>query len=281
MVSARLSFHSPCFFPSTTGHALSIVRNSTMRLANKTALISGGGTGIGKAIAICFAAEGARVMIVGRRKSPLAETVSEIHSHGGQAAYVIADYAQVKQVKESIAATISTFGTLDILVNNAGVAGFKPILEVTEEDYEYQTSINLKGLLFATKFAIPLLASQGGGSIVNISSGAGLKAVPLSSVYGTTKAGVVHLTKISALETADKNIRVNCICPGFIETPIFDTFIPKDQLRASKASFSEMTPLKRMGRADEVAKAALYLVSEDASWMTGNVVTLDGGLNIA
>ena len=135
--------------------------------------------------------------------------------------------------------------------------------------------------MFATKFAIPALAEQGGGSIVNISSGAGLKAVPASSVYGITKAGVVHLTKIIALEVAYKNIRVNCICPGFIETPIFDTFIPKEELEASKAGFSEMTPLKRMGRADEVAKAALYLVSEDAEWMTGNVLTLDGGLNIA
>ncbi len=252
-----------------------------MKLANKTALISGGGTGIGKATALCFAAEGARVMIAGRREDPLIETVAEIHRNGGQAAYVVADYAQVKQVEESVATTLSTFGTLDILVNNAGVAGFRPILEVTEEEYEYQTSINLKGLLFATKFAISALAEQGGGSIVNISSGAGLRAVPASSVYGITKAGVVHLTKIVALETAAMNIRVNCICPGFIETPIFDTFIPKEELAASKASFSEMTPLKRMGRADEVAKAALYLVSEDAEWMTGNVVTLDGGLNIA
>ncbi len=252
-----------------------------MKLANKSVLISGGGTGIGRATALCFAAEGARVMIAGRRKDPLVETVDEIDRSGGRAAYVVADYAQVKQVEESVATTVSTFGTLDILVNNAGVAGFRPILEVTEEEYEYQTSINLKGLLFATKFAIPALAKQGGGSIVNISSGAGLKAVSGSSVYGITKAGVVHLTKIVALETADKNIRVNCICPGFIDTPIFDTFIPEEELVASKASFCEMTPLKRMGRADEVAKAALYLVSEDAAWMTGNVVTLDGGLNIA
>ena len=154
------------------------------------------------------------------------------------------------------------------------------MLDVTEEDYDYQTSINLKGLLFATKFAIPALAERGGGSIVNVSSGAGLKAVPASSVYGMTKAGVVHLTKIIALETADKNIRVNCVCPGFVDTPVFDTFIPSDQLASSKERFCAMTPLKRMGRADEVAKAVLYLVSEDAAWMTGSVVTLDGGLNI-
>ena len=252
-----------------------------MRLENKTALISGGGTGIGQATALCFAREGARVMIAGRRKDPLAETVAEIQRQGGQAAYVVADYARVKQVEESVETTLSIFGTLDILVNNAGVAAFRPILEVTEDDYEYQTSINLKGLLFATKCAIPALLKQSGGSIVNISSGAGLKAVPQSSVYGITKAGVVHLTKIIALELADKNIRVNCICPGFVETPIFDTFIPQEDLVASKERFSEMTPLKRMGRADEVAKAARYLVSDDAEWMTGNVLTLDGGLNIA
>ncbi len=252
-----------------------------MRLADKTVLISGGGTGIGRATAVCFASEGAQVMIAGRRQGPLLETVDAIHAAGGQAEYVVADYADVQHVEHSIAKTVETFGGLDVLINNAGVAGFAPIDEVTEEDYDYQTSINVKGLLFATKFAIPELAKRNGGSIVNISSGAGLKAVPASSVYGITKAAVVHFTKIMALETAEKNIRVNCICPGFIETPIFGTFIPQEKLAESKVSFAEMTPLKRMGRADEVAKAALYLVSADAEWMTGNIVTLDGGLNIA
>ncbi len=251
-----------------------------MQLYNKVALVSGGGSGIGKSIALCLSREGAHVMIVGRRKEFLLKTVDEIHENAGTASYVVGDYANVAEVQNSIEETVATFGALDILVNNAGVARFYPVLDVTEEDYEYQMNVNLKGLLFATKFSIPFLVKRGGGAIVNISSGAGLRAVPQSSVYGTTKAGVVHLTKVIALELAEKNIRVNCVCPGFVDTPIFDTFIPKEELAESKLKFSEMTPLKRMGRPDEVAKAVLYLVSEDTEWMTGNILTLDGGLNI-
>lgn len=252
-----------------------------MILKNKIALITGGGTGIGRATALMFTKEGAAVAVSGRRQSKLLETVRLIKEDGGRAYHVVGDISKVGDTEKIVKETVKEFGGLDILVNNAGVFRRNPIADFTEEDYDYLMDINLKGTFFMCRYSVPELQKRGSGSIINISSISGIKAYRISptSAYAASKAGVNMLTKALAIELAPFNIRVNCICPAVVETELFETLgIPQDQIPERMKMWEPFHPLGRNAKPEEIASAALYFASEEASWATGSIFTLDGGV---
>lgn len=255
-----------------------------MKLNGKIALITGGGTGIGKATALLFAEEGAAVTVVGRREHKLLQTVNEIREKGGRAHYLQGDISVVSDTAEIIQETVNEFGGLDILVNNAGVTMGTKISDVTEQDYDYVMDINLKGTFFMSKHAVSEMKKRGGGSIINIGSALGIKGWKdgTTSVYSASKGGVAMLTKALALEVAKDNIRVNCICPAIVETEIFKTLgIPKEEIPERMEKWNSFHPIGRNGQPEDVANAVLYFASEESSWATGSIHNLDGGVTAA
>lgn len=252
-----------------------------MKLKDKVALITGGGTGIGRATALLFAQEGAAVTVIGRRESRLLKTVELVQKKGGKAHYVVGDISKVSDTERIVKETVKEFGGLDILVNNAGVFKRNKITDFSEEDYDYIMDINLKGTFFMCKYAVPELQKRGGGSIINISSISGIKAYRISptSAYAASKAGVNMLTKALAIELAPHKVRVNCICPAVVETELFETIgVPKDQIAERMKMWEPFHPLGRNAKPEEIAVAALYFASDDSSWVTGAIFTMDGGV---
>lgn len=252
-----------------------------MKLQDKIALITGGGTGIGKATALLFAKEGAIVAVAGRRENKLRETVDTVQKNGGKAYYVVGDISKVCETEKIVKETVSNCGGLDILVNNAGV--FKGIkkTETNEEEYDRIMDINLKGTYFMSKHAIPEMYKRGGGSIVNISSTLGIKGIRQSttSVYAVSKGGIVMLTKTLALELSPYKIRVNRICPAVVETEIFETLgIPNEKIPERMKMWESFHPIGRNGKPEDIAYAILYFASDDSSWATGSILNLDGGV---
>lgn len=248
-----------------------------MRLKNKVALISGGGTGIGKATALLFSREGAKVAISGRRKEPLEETVSEINTSGGKAVLIQGDVSVVKEAKAMVDKSAKAFGRLDILVNNAGV-DYKPgnIPETEEEEWDVTMDINVKGVYLLSKFAVPELEKTR-GNIINISSVIGMVGCPGAIAYTTSKGAVLNLTRSMAIDLAPR-IRVNCICPGIVDTPMARRWIGRaKEPEALLRKVLEDYPLGRMGQPEDIAYAALYFASEEAGWVTGAVLPVDGG----
>ncbi|MER3445790.1 MAG: hypothetical protein C4291_02645 [Candidatus Dadabacteria bacterium] len=252
-----------------------------MKLQDKIALITGGGTGIGKATAILFAQEGATVIVIGRRKSKLVETVDAAQRNGGRADYVVGDVSNVNDTERAVKETVRRFGGLDILINNAGVFRGIKITDVTENEYNRIMDINLKGIFFMCKHAVPEMEKRGGGTIVNVASILGIKGYRAgsTSVYSASKAGVIMLTKALALELVPYKIRVNCVCPAVVETEIFETLgIPKERIPERMKKWESYHPMGRNGRPEEVARALLYFASDDSSWATGSILNLDGGV---
>lgn len=255
-----------------------------MKLEGKVALITGGGTGIGRATALLFVKEKAEVAVVGRREDRLLETVEMIKKKGGRGHPIVGDISKVSDTERMVRETVGVFGGLDILVNNAGVVRGDKITEVTEEQYDYVMDINLKGTFFMCRYAIPEFKKRGGGSIINIGSALGIQGWKdaSTSVYSASKGGVAMLTKALALELARDRIRVNCICPAVVETEIFETIgIPKDKIPERMASWNSFHPIGRNGRPEDVAEAVLYFASDDSSWATGSLFNLDGGVTAA
>jgi len=245
------------------------------KLAGKVALITGAGSGIGQATAVLFAKELARVVVADCAPRGGQETVKMIKEAGGDALYVQVDVSKTVDVERVVAVTVRSYGKIDILFNNAGVfSRFASTAETKEEDWDLAINTNLKGVFLCTKYAIPAMLSQGKGVIINTSSGAGLVASPGLLAYGVSKAGVIHLTKTAALEYARQNIRVNCICPGAIHTPMYTPFLADG---ASLEPLVQRTPLGRIGQPSEIAQAALYLACDDSSFVTGAVIAVDGG----
>ncbi len=249
-----------------------------MRLADKIALVTGGGTGIGRAIARVFLEEGARVVITGRRREPLEETLSKLDPKGKKAILVQGDVSQTKDTRRMMEETIKTFGGLNILVNNAGVV-YKDggTLESQEEGWDVTLDINVKGIYLVSKFAVPeLLKTE--GNIINIASVLGLVGFPHSIAYCASKGAVVNLTRSMALDLAPKGVRVNCICPGAVDTPMYQSWIRKygDPMEVEKKMLANY-PISRVGRPEDIAYAALYLASDEASWVTGIALPVDGG----
>ncbi|HHT9121091.1 MAG TPA: SDR family NAD(P)-dependent oxidoreductase [Candidatus Hypogeohydataceae bacterium YC41] len=249
-----------------------------MRLADKVALITGGGTGIGRAIARVFFEQGARVAITGRRKEPLEETLSMLNPKGKKAILIQGDVSQSKDASRMIEETIKTFGRLNILVNNAGVV-YKDggIMECQEEGWDVTMDINVKGIYLMSKFSMPeLLKSE--GNIINIASIFGVLGCPWNIAYGASKGAVVNLTRSMALDLASRKVRVNCICPGLIDTPMYQGAVKKigDPKEVERKVLKNYT-LSGVGRPEDIAYAALYLASDEARWVTGVVLPVDGG----
>jgi NAD(P)-dependent dehydrogenase (short-subunit alcohol dehydrogenase family) len=249
------------------------------RLEGKAALITGAGSGIGRACAQMFAREGARVALAGRRLEPLNAVAKEITVAGGEAMAVPCDVSQRASVEAAVAAVAKGFGRLDVVVNNAGALLVATVAETSDEDWNRLLAVNLTGTFLVSRAALPELRKAGGGSIINIGSILGLVAMKQRAAYAASKGGVTTLTKAMALDHAGEGIRVNCICPAIVETELVAQLFAKqrdpDALRRERAS---QIPLGRMGRPEDVAYLALFLASEESAWLTGAALPLDGGL---
>ena len=251
-----------------------------MRLENKVAIVTGGGTGIGEATAKVFAREGAKVAITGRRKGELDRVVREIERKGGQALALPGSVTNEPDVLEAVAATVRTFGHLDILVNNAGnLFHAGPLHETPDHIWDETFDVFMKGTFRFIRAAIPRML-QGGGSILNISTVGGLKAILgfEAHAYQAAKAGVIMLTKTVAVHYAKQNIRCNCICPAGVVTPGAAGVLEDPQ---TKAWFEGLHPLGRLGQPEEIAEAAVYFASDESRWTTGSILTVDGGVMAA
>ncbi len=252
-----------------------------MRLEHKTAIVTGGGTGIGEAIAKVFAREGAKVAITGRRKDELERVVGDIERKGGQALAIPGSVTNEQDVQEAVAATVRAFGRLDILVNNAGNLFHAGRLhETTDQIWDETFDVFMKGTFRFIRAAIPRMLQQGGGSILNISTVGGLKAIPgfESHAYQAAKAGVIMLTKTVAVHYAKQNIRCNCICPAGVITPPIAGMLKDPQI---KTWFEGVHPTGRLGQPEEVAEATVYFASDESRWTTGSILSVDGGVMAA
>ncbi|MFD1427019.1 glucose 1-dehydrogenase [Kroppenstedtia sanguinis] len=244
----------------------------------KVALVVGGGSGIGRAIAVNFAKQGAKVVVAGRTSETLNETRDLIREAGGEALSVQTDVSSYEEVQHLIEATVDGFGRLDFACNGAGAGGnLVPIIDVTEDDFDTIVSTNLKGVWLCMKFQIQQMLKQGYGSIVNISSINGLAGTPNASIYAASKAGVVNLTKTASLEYAKSNIRINVICPGAIHAPLLEKIF--NDTGATKNQYESIIPQGRIGDPNEIAESAVWLCSDHASYINGNVMTIDGGVS--
>jgi NAD(P)-dependent dehydrogenase (short-subunit alcohol dehydrogenase family) len=249
-----------------------------MRLKSKVAIVTGGSSGIGEAIARLFAKEGAKVTITGRRKEKLEEVVETITQAGGQALDVPGSVTVEADVQNAVTSTIRTFGRIDILVNNAGNLFYAgPLHETEDKVWDETLDIFLKGVFRFTRAVIPQMLKQGGGSIINISTVVGLKAMPGFSAhaYSAAKGGVVMLTKTVAIEYAKNKIRCNCICPAGVDTPGVASFVTDPK---NREWFNAIHPIGRMGKPEEIAQAAVYFASDEAAWTTGAIMPVDGGI---
>ncbi len=248
------------------------------RLAGKTALITGGGTGIGRACALLFACEGARVALAGRRAEPLSAVAAEIYHAGGEALAVTCDVTKADDVERAIQNTVARFGRLDVVVNNAGTVVPGTAEETSEAHWDRMVNVNLKGTFLVSRAALGELRKQGGGSIINIGSVLGLVGMKHRVAYAAAKGGVTQLTKAMALDHAHERIRVNCICPAIIDTPLIDELASRQPNPAVfRRTRAEQIPLGRIGQPEDVAHLALFLASDESSWMTGVALPLDGG----
>lgn len=249
------------------------------RLAGKVAIVTGGGTGIGRAIALALAAEGAKIAVLGRREEKLLETATEIRSLKGDAICISVDVTRSADAKEAVLQVEREFGKLDILINNAGALSVSTIETISEDDWDHIITTNLKGPFLMSRAALPALRRAGGGSIVNIGSVLGLVAVKDRAAYCASKGGVTLLTKAMALDHAHEQIRVNCICPSVVETDLVrDLFASSELGRQAKQARIATIPMNRFGQPQDVAGLAVFLASDESSWMTGTAIPLDGGL---
>jgi NAD(P)-dependent dehydrogenase (short-subunit alcohol dehydrogenase family) len=246
-------------------------------LSNKVALITGGTSGIGRDTAILFAKEGGKVVVSGRREAEGNETIDLVRAAGGEGLFVKSDASQPADVQSLIQRTIEKFGRLDVAFNNAGIEGkWVPITEQAEEDFDRVIAINLKGVWLCLKYEIQQMLKQGGGgTIVNMSSVAGLMGSAGAGSYVASKHGVIGLTRTAALEYAAKGIRVNAVCPAVIETPMAGRAFADPQVSQRVLA---MHPIGRFGKPMEIAEAVLWLSSDKSSFMTGHYLVLDGGM---
>ena len=246
------------------------------KFKGKVALVTGATSGIGRDTAVAFAREGAKVVITGRRAEAGRKTVELMRSAGGEGLFVQADVSKEPDVEAAIARAIASFGRLDIAFNNAGVeGGLGPITSLTEAQWDETVDINLKGTWLSLKHEIAAMLKTGGGSIINISTIAGIVGMAGTSIYGTSKAGVIGLTRSVAIEYAKAGIRINVVSPGAIQTDMFDRFTGNSD--EAKAGLAGAHPMGRVGTTGEISETVLWLASDAASFITGQNIAVDGG----
>ncbi len=249
-----------------------------MRLANKVAIITGAGSGMGRAAAILFAREGAKVAVADIDPTTGKEVVDEIQSTGGEAFFVSANVADEEQVRRMVTATVERFGAVHILYNNAGImpADDGAVTDITEQTWDKVLDVNLKSAFFCCKYAIPEMIKAGGGSIINTASFVALLGCTVpQDAYTASKGGMISLTKSLAVQYAKQGIRANAICPGPIETPLLRMLWTSEEARNLRLN---RIPLGRFGTPEDIVYLALYLASDEASWTTGAVMVVDGGI---
>lgn len=249
-----------------------------MKLAGKTALVTGGGTGIGQDAALAFAKAGAKVAVTGRRPEPLEETAALIRADGGTVITCPGDIT-VRSDLESIYEKLdSEWGQLDILLNNAGSAMFKPFMQTTMDDFDYIYRIDLRSVFETTQVMVPLLNKNSGSSIINISSILGVMGNRDAAAYCAMKGGVVNLTRALA-HALGPDIRVNCICPSHIVTPMMQEEMDRLEEKGKMHKLTGMFPMQRVGYPDDMTGAIMFFASDDSKWITGDILMVDGGLS--
>lgn len=250
--------------------------DSVGRLDGKTAVITGAASGMGRATALLFAAEGARLVLADVDADGGEQTAAWVTSAGGAAVFRRVDVSRAAEVEGMVRAAQDTYGGLDVLFNNAGIEGESSWLaDCTEENWDRVLAINLKGVFLGMKYALPLMAAQGRGSIINTASVAGLVGWRAGGAYSASKGGVVILTKTAALEYARFNVRVNAICPGVIHTPMVERITGGTDAAIERLRSSQ--PMPRVGEPEEIARMALFLASDESTFVTGAALPVDGG----
>ncbi len=250
------------------------------RLDTKVALVTGGGSGIGRASAVVFAREGAKVVVADVDVAGGEETVRMVEAAGGAALFVSADVSKAAEVSALVERTVETYGRLDCALNNAGIQGdIKQTAECSQENWDRIIAINLTGVWLCMKHEIPHMLHQGGGAIVNTASNFGLVGSNGMPAYSASKHGVVGLTKTAALEYAKSGIRVNAVCPGPVQTPLVDKVLAAQPELGGQIikAIEAREPIGRMGQPEEIAEAVVWLCSDAASFVTGTAMSVDGG----
>ncbi|HIC16491.1 TPA: glucose 1-dehydrogenase [Candidatus Poribacteria bacterium] len=245
-----------------------------MRISDKVAIITGAASGIGRTTAILFAKEGGKVVVADQNEASGDETVDLIRTDGGQAIFTRVNVTSATDIQGMVKTTIDTYGKLNILVNNAGIAIRLPVVDLPEEDWDRSIDVNLKGIYLGSKYAIPEMIKNDGGAIVNIASIYGLVGGRTRAAYAASKGGVVNLTRSIALDYALYKIRVNCICPGFVNTPLLKNILKTQE---EYQALADLHPIGRLGEMLEIAHGVLYLASDESSFVTGIALPIDGG----
>ncbi|MBI1775255.1 MAG: SDR family oxidoreductase [Proteobacteria bacterium] len=249
-----------------------------MRLQDKVAIVTGAGSGFGEGIAKRFAAEGAKIVVNDVNHQAGDKVARDIKAAGGTAMFLKADVANSAEVKEMVARTLAGYGRVDCMVNNAGITHRnRPMLEVGEEEFDRIFAVNVKAIYLSAVHVVPVMRAQGGGSIITTASTAGLRPRPGLTWYNGSKGAAITLTKSMAAELAKDNIRVNCLCPVIGETGLTEMFMGVPDTPENRQRFLSTIPLGRMSKPSDIANAALYLASDEASFITGVALEVDGG----
>jgi NAD(P)-dependent dehydrogenase (short-subunit alcohol dehydrogenase family) len=250
--------------------------SNTKRFEGKTAFITGAASGIGRATAVAFAAEGARVVVTDRVEAALQETAEYVKESGGEVLVITCDVSKPEEIEAAVAQAVNTFGRIDCAFNNAGVENkATPLHEIELEEWDRILSINLRGTFVCMKHEIAQMVRQGSGVVVNTSSGAGIRGVAGGASYAASKHAMIGMTKSAALDYAKQNIRVNCVLPGNIATPMMDRFTGGDIQKAI-----DLEPVGRLGKPEEIAEAVLWMCSDLGGFVTGASIVVDGGWSL-